>query len=216
MPTTSLNNEVYEGACYARSIPLFEVLLSQGLDLNAHSSEYCGDALNLAVSEGDVQFAKWLLEHGQDPNREVGGFGSMSTVCRAVGGSHPSVLLLELLIEYGARVRDTGAIIAAAKIGNVDAVEVLLDNGVDIEEREWSFLIAEVESKGTALVTACREGKEAVVELLLRRGANSDAVDDGGRSCLGLAIKGEYDGIVKRLEEKGAKNRNGDILKKES
>jgi ankyrin repeat protein len=120
------------------------------------------------------------------------------------------------LIEHGARVRDTGAIVAAAKIGNVDAVEVLLDNGVDIEEREWTFLNVEVESKGTALVTACREGGEEMVELLLRKGADPDAVDDGGRSCLAVAIKGEYEGIAKRLEEKGAKNRNGDILKKGS
>jgi hypothetical protein len=43
-----------------------------------------------------------------------------------VGGSHPPLPLLEFLIEHGARVRDTGAIVAAAKIGNVDAVEVLL------------------------------------------------------------------------------------------
>jgi ankyrin repeat protein len=120
------------------------------------------------------------------------------------------------LIEHGARVVDAGAIVAAAKIGNVGAVEVLVDNGVDIEEREWTLLNVEVESKGTALVTASREGKEEVVELLLTRGANPDAVDDGGRSCLGLAIKGGYEGIVKRLEEKGAKNRNGDILKKGS
>ena len=216
MPTTSLNNEVYEGACYACSIPLFEVLLPHGLDLNTHSSEYCGDALNLAASSGDVQFAKWLLEHRQDPNREVGGFSSMSTICKAVGGSHPSLPLLKLLIEHGARVRDTGAIVAAAKIGNVDAVEALLNNGVDIEEREWTFLDAEVESKGTALVTACREGKEEVVELLVRRGADPDAVDDGGGSCLGLAIKGGYEGITRILDEKGAKNRNGDILKKGS
>ena len=73
---------------------------------------------------------------------------------------------------------------------------------------------AEVESKGTALVTTCREGKEEVVELLLRRGADPDAVDDGGRSCSSVAIKGGYGETVKMLEEKEAKNRNGDVLKK--
>jgi ankyrin repeat protein len=214
MPSTSLNNEVYEDACYAYSIPLFEVLLSHGLDLNAHSSEYCGDVLDLASPPGDVQPAKWLLEHGQDPNREVGGFGSMSMICKAVGGSHPPLALLELLTEHGARVRDTGAIVAAAKIGNVDAVEVLPDNGVDIGEREWTFLNAEVESKSAALVTACREGREEVVKLLLRRGADPDAVDDGGDRVWVLRFKGGYGEIVKMLEEKGAKNRNGDVLKK--
>jgi ankyrin repeat protein len=163
-----------------------------------------------------VPFAKWLLEHGQDPNREVGVFSLMSTICRAVGGSHPSLPLSDLLIEHGARVRDTSAIVAAAKIGNVDAVEVLLGNGVDNGKREGTFLNAEVESKGTALVTACLEGREEVVKLSLKRGADPDAVDDGGRSCLGVAIKGGHGEIVEGLEEKGAKNRNEDVLKKGS
>jgi ankyrin repeat protein len=139
----------------------------------------------------------------------------MSTICRALGGSHPSLPLLDLLIEHRARVRDTGAVVAAAKIENVDAVEVLLDNGVDNGEREWTFLNAEVESKGTALMTACLEGRNEVAKLLLKRGADPDAVDDGGRSCLGVAIKGGYGEIVKRLE-KGVKNRNRDVLKKGS
>lgn len=41
-----------------------------------------------------------------------------------------------MLMEYGARVRVSGAIITATSIRNMGAVKVMLDNRADIEERE--------------------------------------------------------------------------------
>ncbi len=68
VPAESLNSDFYHAAIAGRSPAIFQVLLDHGFDLNAHWSEYHGDALVVACMDGNVPLARFLLEHGQDPD----------------------------------------------------------------------------------------------------------------------------------------------------
>ena len=59
------------------------------------------------------------------------------------------------------------------------------------------------ESRGTALYRACRQGNLECVELLLDRGANAQASDDGGTTCVAISKMRGHQDVVKLLEERG-------------
>ena len=71
----------------------------------------------------------------------------------------------------------------AAEAGDVHQVQLLLDHGANIEERNYYGL--------TALHRASEEGRLQVVKLLLARGADLNAMDcDGGRALEKAAQQG--------------------------
>lgn len=98
----------------------------------------------------------------------------------------PFVRAVELLLGNGATVElicgYRRAIQLAAKLGNRDVMELLLDRGADIDTRD------------KALHLASMDGNEEVMQLLLDRGANIESNDNKGRTPLYWAIlNGESD-----------------------
>ena len=57
----------------------------------------------------------------------------------------------------------------------------------------------------TPLQTAARHGRDNVVALLIKKGADVNAADDYGYTPLHLAAEGGHIGVVKRLVRAGAK-----------
>ena len=84
-------------------------LLSQGADVHETSGFYCTPALSLAVGWGHVGIVKLLLEKGADPNMS-------DSVLSASGGT----------VAGG-----ECAIHEAAKRGNREIIQILLDAGAD-------------------------------------------------------------------------------------
>ena len=82
--------------------------------------------------------------------------------------------------------------------GKIEIVELLLDNGADIDSIDVSHQ--------TALMVASGMGHFDIVELLLKRGANVNATENDGYTALIHASSGEdgHPEIVKLLLEKGA------------
>ena len=70
-------------------------------------------------------------------------------------------------VEFGGRKKIERPLHKACGNGHAAAAAVLLDRGADLEARD--------KHAKTALYRAAEGGKDAVVELLLRRGARSDA-----------------------------------------
>jgi ankyrin repeat protein len=132
---------------------------------------------------GDVELASFLLSHRME--------------------------ILKLLIEYGGRevTVESGALIAAAEVENLEALELLCEQGAGLEEVVCWWCTAEVEpcgSRGAALYRACRTRKGRSVEVLLGKGADPNSKDMEGVSCLAISKEREFEEIVRMLEEKGA------------
>jgi hypothetical protein len=92
-----------------------------------------------------------------------------------------------LLFNHGIEPEESGAATAAAEVENMDALALLVEKVVDLEKQAIWWMVTDresLESKGTMLYRVCRVGKKRAVEFLMERGANVDAVDEVGRSCL--------------------------------
>ncbi|EON63779.1 hypothetical protein W97_03007 [Coniosporium apollinis CBS 100218] len=211
LPTDSMNNPFYHAAISSRCPLIFSVLLHHGFDLNAHWSEYLGDALVVACMHGDTPFLRFLLDKGQDPNLGRG-CGEYEALTWAIVGDEldqaTRMEVVGLMLEHGARLEGTGAAIAAAETGNLQVLEMLLERGGPelLEEKAiwWGVNGREsIDSEGTPLYRACRAGQKEAVEFLLARGADGRSRDRIGRSCLDVARAGRYDNVVKLLKDRG-------------
>ncbi len=85
----------------------------------------------------------------------------------------------------------------AAASGEIDKVEALISKGVDVNVREWGSL-------KTALHYAVEKRHEKVVELLLVKGADTDARDAFSATPLHYAVERGYKEMVELLIVNGA------------
>ncbi|KAI1463480.1 ankyrin repeat-containing protein [Daldinia caldariorum] len=205
----TLNNELYDQACFSRSPAVFEVLAAHGWDLNAHHSEFVGDALSLAAYHGDTALAEFLLEHGGvDPN-QAWGYQEHEAGVWAVVGPHRSPEFLRTMLSHGWKQADSTAHIAAAEHGDMEILRLLVEAGsAKLEATDpWWGNPTEIEADrwGTALYRAALKGQEDAVAYLLEKGADPSFKDEKGRSCAWAAREGGSQRIVEMLEEKGVK-----------
>ncbi|KAI9653597.1 MAG: hypothetical protein M1831_005979 [Alyxoria varia] len=222
LPRKSLNDKFYHSLCYSKSTSILDLLVCYyDLDLNNHSSELHGDALLVAARDSDVEFARALLDHGHNPNTHSTVFlGHTEAITWAITSF--SIEMVKLLLERGTELPGTGAVIAAAEVGNMDALKLLIGSNegflerqsggregrrsVDLEEAVcwWEPWDEEPEeSVGTALYRACRMGQVEAAELLLNQGANGFAIDKACMSCLDIAKERGLTDVVKLLESRG-------------
>ena len=210
-PTESLNDDFFNAVTDGGSIDVFQVLVDHGWNLNAHHTEACGDALAIAIifaEHDNYDLVKWLLEHGHRAT-PIDPYHGPSAISWTIREETASMEMLKLLLDHGHELKDCGAGIMAADEGNLEALKLLLDYGIDIEDRnmlDYAFDDDQdepYESQGTALYRACRQGQVECVELLLDRGADASARDDGGTSCIKIAIKRDHEDVVNLLRERG-------------
>lgn len=225
LPRRSVNHVLYHCATGSKSPDVWRVLFAHGYDFNAHQSEV-GDALSDAIWDGDVALATFLLEEGgADPNR-AGGSDMLECGTCAFRGEHTERApeLLRLLLRHGwkptVRWPDVGSrggtTIAAAELGLLDELRVLVEEGgADIEPAEpwftgepdggdhWAW--------GTPLYRAAYRGQEATVAYLLDRGADPTFKDDKGRSCLWAARHGGNDKVVQMFVDRGITSEGGSV-----
>ncbi len=86
---------------------------------------------------------------------------------------------------------------AEARLGNTEAVELLIEAGVPIDVQDTM--------KSTALIHATRKGHQDIVDLLIRNGATVDILDFKKATPLIIAANSGYKDIVERLLKAGAK-----------
>ncbi|TCJ41286.1 ankyrin repeat domain-containing protein [Parafrankia sp. BMG5.11] len=151
-----------------------------------------------------------LLEAGADVNQPAG---------------EPSIITIaEVLddpeITPAIRTRSDGggnglALAMAAESGDVERVRELLDQGTDVDAsfvKGITPLIIAAQGPGGegegALAGAQRTVQEAIVKLLLERGANVNAVAHDGNTALGNAVRRGNTTIAKILLDAGATTKN--------
>ena len=181
------------------------MLLGRGANINALS--YGGNSvLGSASSSGTCDTVEFLLDRGAILDLPALGFSGLA--CAAGGGNTE---VLKLLLRRAQRsVIDScrHAIHSAASGGHTDAIELLLDYGFSIEA---------VNNCGeTPLITICSVTyirSSAVIDCLLRRGADVTARGRGGDTALHRALLLNTPDAVKSLIAAGsdieARNNSG-------
>jgi ankyrin repeat protein len=173
---------------------------ANAVDIDYYVSWF-GTVLSVAATDGDYDWTKFCLEKGADPN-----YPRVVDECKSIlagAAENGKVDIMALLIEYGAKVRGSGALVVAAEVGEIAAVHFLIGKkDLDIDERggeqpPGSRLTGD---KGTALHGAAREGHRDIVELLVERGADLNIEDAWGRTALDVARENERVEIVEYVQ----------------
>lgn len=78
-----------------------------------------------------------LLEHGADPNRPWGRFQPGPGAYLEKAAHRSSLEVVELLLQYGAQIKQSGAMHRAAQHGRIDVMAMLFERGGDVNEQLW-------------------------------------------------------------------------------
>ncbi|KAG8533453.1 uncharacterized protein KY384_002236 [Bacidia gigantensis] len=207
--TQSAHDSIIEKACGVSSIPIFRVLIEEGHLDPSRNLELYGDPLTGAVFHGDVELAEFLLSKGADPNTDYP-LGHYSSLVWSIVGDHNREApdgghrMMKSLLDGGAIVKETGALIAAADVGNTIAVQVLLEAKskgleVDLEDLTEYGEYDSRKDEGTALWCGARSGNLMAVNLLLEAGASEEFRDRKGRTPIEIARANGHQDVVDSL-----------------
>ena len=187
--------------CRAKAIYI-ACLETKKVDVN-HYIPWYGDILSNAATANDLEWARLSLEHGADPNLNL--YEEHKSILAATA-ELASLEMVTLLVENGAHVKGSGAIVMAAEEGKLDVVEYLLDHGADIDEIgiEHPTDPRYKEDMGSALHRAVNAGHRDVVEYLIKQGANLNLKDEMERTPMDLARTRKDEVIENLLEDAGA------------
>ena len=160
--------------------------------------------LIVAVSTGNLEMTKLLVEHGADVNARTTTDTGSTVLCFAIEGRNLQVL--DYLIERGAKVDGKSKngqtpLHYAAAHGLNDFVSSLLKHGADPD------LFGIPDTKGnltTPLMAAAANGQLETVQLLVEKGAQLEKANNVGDTVLMDVCKRPYPVIVKLLINKGA------------
>lgn len=162
--------------------------LAKGADPNCHDL-YSGERLlSCAISKGSRTLLEILLEAGADPR--LGNRNRSKPLHFAAGNCKPQAL--EVLLAHGAHPEAGNACgeTALHMLGDnrnrfiFECAQILIRHGADLEAR--------CRSGRTPLLTACRNGNVGLANAMLTLGADVQARDRAGNSCLNLLVEWDY------------------------
>lgn len=179
-------------ACLESRPDILRLLIKAGADVNARASvrDGCDTPLKCALRFGTVATVKRLLQAGANPNPPQAKAGTeLPILCFAMedefGEPRDVPEMIRLCLEFGAEInaRDPEGqtpLCLAAKYDLMGTVEVLLDYQPELNTGDsWGY---------TALHQA---NDPAIVDLLIRKGANINVQTQYGETPLMLAILNE-------------------------
>eukprot|EP00891_Asterochloris_glomerata_P003952 jgi/Astpho2/3952/Aster-x0610 len=98
----------------------------------------------------------------------------------------------------------TTPLIAAAQDGHLDELQLLLDAGVQDINQQTAVNVNLVTARGTALMTAARQGDCDMLRLLIHNGADLHTRDAGGTTAVTAAAMHRQHSAVQLLIQQGA------------
>jgi len=193
---------IYAGlhaAAATGDVAAIERLIAEGEKPNIQDSR-SRTPLIVAAFRKQHAAAQALLQHGANPNaRDADAFDALT-----IAVTNNDLEMVKVMIEGGADVRakigfDNGsALISAAQLGYVDIVKALLEAKADIDHangRGWTALTTAV-----VMGTGDKEHK-AIVEELVKGGADGDIKDRAGKKAIDYARQRGYRDLVPILEK---------------
>lgn len=184
-----------------------KALIVAGADVNSRQDEHT--PLMLAVYGGDFEIAKILIEAGADVNDAHS--TTHTVLYHALESSRVRADIIQLLIDAGVKM-DYSPLIWAMKTRSSEVPEImvmLIEAGADVNERD--------EYGATALIIAACRGRNQLVDILLRSGAEINATVEGSyRTALECGVERGNIETVRLLIEAGAdldtKDESGNTL----
>lgn len=171
-----------------RSVPVGELLLSAGADINALTTVHSGETpLAMQVRFGSIEAVRFLLEKGADPNLRPKMHMPSKTMRALIG----------LLLEYGWDIHRGSQLLHDANHGHGSRIGIWLDHGVDPNLRN------EAGRSALHLLAARGTGREAI-RALVDAGADLKLKDNNGRTPLDVARSAKRLTAAGELIELGA------------
>ncbi|ORY58856.1 ankyrin repeat-containing domain protein [Pseudomassariella vexata] len=194
--------QIAGGSSAGYSFPSHRALVeAKAVDIN-HYIPWFGDVLGLAAQDNNLEWARFCLEHGADPNMNK--IDEYKHVLAAVA-EEGHVQMAELLLQYGAKLEGSGAIAAAGETGRKEMVRFLLEKGASVNELSVEFEQEEghEEEVGSALHKAIRNGHvETALFLVCEGGSDLELKDGHGMTAKALAEKGRYTELLERMRRR--------------
>ncbi|KAF3200935.1 hypothetical protein TWF679_000560 [Orbilia oligospora] len=127
----------------------------------------------------------------------------------AYAAANERVKTVKLLLDHKADTnlynkRGLTPLLEAARVGNLEIVNILLERGANTEFRSIGTSSSSTIAGRTPLSFAAESGNKLLIELLLRKGEELDSRDDKGRTPLMHAVKNCKPEVVIQLLESGA------------
>ncbi|RHZ61827.1 ankyrin repeat domain-containing protein [Aspergillus thermomutatus] len=172
---------------YFNSLACYRVLVqSNPVDIN-HVIPWHGDVLGIKADLNQVDWVRFGLEHGADPNLNLIEEYKTPLAAAAECGNEEMV---KLMLDYRTQAQGSGAIVLAAAGGHTSIVKLLLSNGADINETgirgppgdEWK------DDMASPLHKAAANGHIKTIHFLIDAGANADIEDGQGRTPEAVAM----------------------------
>ncbi len=149
-------------------------LIKQGADVNAQGSDGATALLWIARTD-DLETAAALLKAGA----KVATPNALGITAVYAAAEHGNAAMLRRLLDAGASVATTDSagdtlLMAAVRAGNPDAVQLLLERGAPVNAADPQY-------SHTALMWAVSRDDEAIMKLLIAKGATIDAATRVGQ-----------------------------------
>ena len=163
---------------------IVERLIAAGADPNAPLTKFADTALMMTSRTGKIEAVKVLVDHGAQINAKET-WGGTTALMWAVSERHSDVA--KLLIDHGADVNAKSNFVPSASgRGFEGTTPVAARPNQGIEEFASGWL--------TPLMFAAREDDIESARLLVKVGADVNAINGDGKDALGLALfNGSYD-----------------------
>jgi len=163
-----------EDAARSGDIEKAKKAIAEGADMEEKSvADWERTPLLMALREGRVEFAEFLIEQGADI-KSVDKDGSNALLLAARYGNKE---LIEKLIDKGLDIHEKNkygetALHLACGIGNMETMKVLIENGADVNGQTNNGM--------TPLMYAARTGEVDVVKLMIEKGADAKIKSTSG------------------------------------
>lgn len=168
--------------------PAYHFLVdSNFLDVN-HGIDRTGTILGVLAGDSGKRHSlmEYILRKGARSDLRSDIEGGMYPLTAAAG--HSDLKMVGLLLNYGAKIEGSGALILAAQCGKEDNVQCLLSRGADLNEMvPLSGRYQDSKNASSALHKAVQNGHAGVVDLLLKAGADLSLKDGKGRTAADIA-----------------------------
>ncbi|KAJ4361129.1 uncharacterized protein N0V89_001698 [Didymosphaeria variabile] len=173
----------------AKDIPTLRLLLRRGANIETQDVPWNDTPLSNSVRLGDVELTSFLISEGVNTNATIGRYHESTPLLLACGQCL-SRDILRVLVDNGANTKIVSEGVSGTMFQTVcqsahdsreEVISYLLENDlVDVElTSNWW---------GSNLNTACLMTDPDVVDKLIKRGADVDAVDRAGRRPVHFAL----------------------------